>query len=247
MTVTHHLRSIAARLLEPVAGRHQNALRRLLADPVRLVRIDAAWALRDRLDLSSEAGRDLAGYLEQNADQPAGAWRLAVFHQDRGDLDAARRWLRHGSRLDPRSAELARQTAWLERRAGDRGASLAALRRARDLAPGDAGIAFELALLLAEDGSVEALAESESLLARAVEIDPGHARAWYDLGLVRERRGAPGPGLEAIDEALRLSPEEPDFLLARASLLRRLGREREAIEAENAAGRARRAREGSGW
>jgi tetratricopeptide (TPR) repeat protein len=236
------VRAAALRLLEPRALELRPRIEPLVADPVRLVRLDAAWALRRSLDLGSSAGKELHAYLLLHSDQPTGAYRLGVFFQDRGERHEARRWMRHALRLDPSSALLMRALASVERDAGDKAAWLTQLRKAHDEEPKDAQGAFELALALAEladdaaaagraDAAVEKLREAAGFLERACALDASFARAWYNLALARSRLDAGAAALEALDRAEALEPENPDFAYARISILRAQGRLDDALAA----------------
>jgi tetratricopeptide (TPR) repeat protein len=54
-------------------------------------------------------------------------------------------------------------------------------------------------------------------LDRAVELDPGHWRSWYDLALVRAAGRLPGPGRAAYAASLR-NPSEPFLRFAARDL-----------------------------
>jgi hypothetical protein len=83
------VREQAARSLEPALTLDDSdvasELRMMLADPVRDVRVAAAWTLRRSLDTNSEAGKDLQRMFDCNGDQPVGQFRIAMFHLDRGE------------------------------------------------------------------------------------------------------------------------------------------------------------------
>jgi Flp pilus assembly protein TadD len=55
-------------------------------------------------------------------------------------------------------------------------------------------------------------AEARRLLEPVVRSDPADARAWAWLGVARWRAGSPGEALAALDEALRLSPQDEKAL-----------------------------------
>src|SRR5205823_6664566 len=78
------VRSMSVRALESLAqtAAPATALRHCLEDPVRGVRMEAAWALRGGLDTNSTAFRDLLAHLNHNADEPAGKLQLGVFWLD---------------------------------------------------------------------------------------------------------------------------------------------------------------------
>ena len=91
------VRGRAARALERLASLPDPAsihsLNGLLNDPVRSVRVDAAWSLRRTLDTNGVAGRDLLRDLRLNLDQPQGVMRHGVFLLDRGQVAEAARLL----------------------------------------------------------------------------------------------------------------------------------------------------------
>ena len=70
-------RVMAVRGLEPLTQSGNPsvlaALKARLNDPVRAVRVEAAWVLHHSVDTNSPAGADLMTYMRHNLDQPAGA------------------------------------------------------------------------------------------------------------------------------------------------------------------------------
>jgi len=68
-------------------------------------------------------------------------------------------------------------------------------------------------------------------LEEATRLEPGHARAWYNLGLARSALGRPEAALEALVRAESLDPHAAEFPYARATVLARLGRMEEARRA----------------
>jgi len=106
--------------------------------------------------------------------------------------------------------------------------AIAALQEAIRLDPREAEYHYKLALGWNETGN---LAKTVSALVRAVQLNPRHARAWYNLGLARNGMNQPEAALAALLKAETVSPNDPDPPYARATILRRLGRIPEAIEA----------------
>jgi len=94
-------------------------------------------------------------------------------------------------------------------------------------APGAPRIQYNLALALSRAGRYrESLPHYEAVL----KADPGHVKAWNNLGRTLDRLKQDAAAEKAFKEALR---RQPDFPLARinyAVLLDRLGRRPEAIE-----------------
>ena len=109
------LRGTTARALDPLARRNDpridSALAKLLDDPVRKVRVDAAWTLRDRVDPQSKAGEDLLRKLSYNVDMPTGALQKGVYHLDRVEFKKAEDYFRFAIKLDSYSAPLRHEFA----------------------------------------------------------------------------------------------------------------------------------------
>lgn len=65
---------------------------------------------------------------------------------------------------------------------------------------------------------------------RAVEIWPENGVFWYDIARTLRETGEYGEALEAIGEAIRLNPEEPQFRHARGNIKRSLKDQQGAVE-----------------
>src|SRR5690606_5648618 len=111
------VRSHAARAMEPMASAHLSAaetmLKRHLDDPVRAVRVNAAWALRNDLDRSSLAARELEHFLDFNSDQPGGQLQLGSWMLSKNEPQAALEHFEKAVRWDPNSAPLRHELAVL--------------------------------------------------------------------------------------------------------------------------------------
>lgn len=223
------VRGMAARALEPLeqpaAGTAQAALRRLLNDPVRLVRIEAAWSLRASLETNSPAALELRSYLEFNNDQPSGALQLGTYLMDRGDLEKAAECFARAVRWDGGSAPLRHAWAVALSLQGKRDDAVRELETACRLAPREAEYSFKLGLAYNEAGK---LAQARASLEQAVKLDPQFAQAWYNLGLAYSALELPERALEALARTESLSPSSPTIPYARATILARLGRNSEA-------------------
>ena len=203
-----------------------------LTDPVRVVRVAAAWALRDRVDLASTPGRELLHLLEGNADQPTGQMQIAAFHAAREDLPRALAAYEKAVAWDPNSPPIRHDFAVALSLAGRAREAVAQLEAARRLAPREAEYAFKLGLAWSELGEIETAAR---VLEQAVQLDARHARAWYNLGLAWNTLGRPLEALEALAAGESAAPGDGRIPYARATILARLGR---ATEARAAAARA---------
>jgi tetratricopeptide (TPR) repeat protein len=230
------VREKAARALEGSAE-HQTApaeaaLRARLKDPVRSVRIAAAWALRAGLDRNSRAGRELDLFLDANADQPGGQLQKGEFLVARGEPQAALEHYRKAVAWDPASAPIRRDLAVLYGLLNQNHQTLEQLREAVRLEPREAEYHFSLALALNEAGDLEkAIAE----LQQATRLNPRHADAWRNLGLARAAQEDLAGALQALERAEGLEPGDPRIPYARATVLARLDR---VAEARAAAARA---------
>lgn len=223
------LRAMAVRGLEPlVASENATVLAALnarLADPVRAVRTEAAWALNHSLDTNSPAGRDLLAQLHFNADQPSGAMQLGVFHLNRGNLPTALQYFRRAVGWDTNSAPLHHTLALALSMDGKATEAVESLKNACRLAPRDAEYRYKLALALNEVGQLNA---ARAALEETVKLDPQFSRAWYNLGLAHSAQNRPEDALEALLRAETLDPRSAQIPYARATILARLGRVEEA-------------------
>jgi len=121
-------------------------------------------------------------------------------------------------------------------RRGERGQAEAIYRRVLAEWPAHADALHLLGVLAIE---AERSAEAVQLIGRAVEIRPGVALYYGNLGEAYRRLGDPARALAALGEAIRLDPNYADAYLNLGSALRLAGRAKEAVEALRAAVRLR--------
>ena len=226
------VRAMAVRGLEPLASSGHAAvlaaLQARLADPVRAVRVEAAWALHHTLDTNTPAGVDLLASLRYNADQPAGAMQFGVFHLDRGDLPTALICFQRAVSWDTNSAPLHHALAVALSTAGRGAEALTALQSACRLAPREAEYRYKLALAFNEVGRLD---DARAALEETVKLDPQFARAWYNLGLAYSAQEKTDAALQALLRAESLDANSAQITYARATILARLGRREEARRA----------------
>ena len=206
----------------------RDTLQPLLDDPVRAVRLAAAWALCDSLDLNTRAGRELVHMLDLNADQPTGRMQLAQFASRRGDTPAAIRQMRKAIEWDLNSPPFHHDLAILLSTTGDSTGAVSALRQAVHLDPQNAEYQYKLALALNELG---ATAESTTALEKTVLLDPSFSRAWYNLGLARSGMNQPREAIDALRKGETADPSDSAIPYARATIYARLGEKPQAAEA----------------
>ncbi len=230
------VREAAARTLEIPAREKNNpvrdALQPLLDDSSRSVRIAAAWALCDTLDLETRAGRELVHMLDLNADQPTGRMQLGQFASLRGDQASAIRQMRKAIEWDPNSAPFHHDLAILLNTTGDSNGSIQEFRRAIRLDPGSPEYYFTLALSLNESGD---LPGTITALEETVRLDSHFARAWYNLGLARSSMNQLREAIDALRHGEVADPADAAIPYARATVHARLGQKNEALAAASRA------------
>jgi predicted CXXCH cytochrome family protein len=205
-----------------------DTLRPLLDDPVRSVRVAAAWAHCATLDLNSRAGRELVHMLDLNSDQPTGRMQLSQFAFLRGDPAGAIKQLRKAIAWDPNSPPFHHDLAILLSTTGDTPGAIKALRDAIRLAPRESEYHYKLSLALSESGDLAGTIES---LETTVRLEPGFGRAWYNLGLARSASNQPQQAIAALLKAESADPADAAIPYARATIHARLGERDQAIDA----------------
>jgi tetratricopeptide (TPR) repeat protein len=210
----------------------RDAIKPLLDDPLRSVRVAAAWALVATLDLTSKAGRELTHMLDLNSDQPTGRMQLSQFSYLRGNTRSAIQQIRKAIEWDPNSPPFHHDLAILLNSTGDTAGAVKALQEAIRLDPEEAEYHYKLALALNETGALQAAVKS---LETTVKLDPGNGRAWYNLGLARNSMNQPGEAIAALLNGEAAEPSDSAIPYARATIHARLG---QTDEARAAAARA---------
>ena len=224
------VRQSAAHALEAMApsGVIRSQIEPLLDDPVRSVRSTAAWALRNSLNLDSTAGKDLLHMLSLNLDQPSGQMQAGQFWFARGNHAKAIEHMEKAILWDPNSPPFHHDLAMIYSVTGQTKLAIGKMRDAIRLAPKHAEYHYDLGLALAETGDIQAVVAS---LEEAVRLDPLLARAWYNLGLAKNSLNDPESAMTALLRGEAANPSDPAIPYARATILARLGRGPEAMQA----------------
>ena len=209
------VRSAATQVLATIET-ERLALTPLLKDPSRLVRLDAEWALSDRLPDNSPERAELNAYLAVMADQPAGQARIGEDFFNRGRPAEAEAALRKATAWDPNSPGIFSTLGTVLNSLGRDPEAAAAFWRAAQTNPGDANAAFSAALAFAGAGK---LPDAELALRETVRRDPRRDRGWYNLGLLLAQTNRGAEALTALAEAERLAPAIADYPYARATIL----------------------------
>jgi predicted CXXCH cytochrome family protein len=225
------VRASAAQLLA-AAPNETATLRPLLDDPIRLVRLDAAWRLSAELPADSSARRELDAYLAVAADQPGGQLRIGQDLFNRGRAAEAEASLRKAAAWDPNSADIHSALGLVLNQLGKSADAAASLWRAAQLAPLNANAAFDAALAFS---AAQKPADAELALREALRRDARFDRAWYNLGLLLAQTNRAPAAIETLQRAEELAPNVADYPYALATVLWQRG------EREAAIGAARRA------
>ncbi len=213
------VRSAAAQILAATPD-GAAALRPLLNDATRLVRLDAAWALSPELPPDSTARRELDAYLAISADQPSGRVRLGQDLFNRGRAAEAETHLRKAAAWDPNSPGIHETLGLILNETGKPAEAAAALWRAAQLAPTDATFSFNAALAFA---GARKLPDAELALRETVRRAPNHDRAWYNLGLLLAQTNRAADATAALQRAEQIAPRVADYPYARATILWQTG------------------------
>ena len=204
------------------------AVGRLLADPVRAVRIEAARVLAGShaqlpADLQSAWQRASGEYLETlryNADRPEANVARGGFYAALGDTAEAQQAFDHALKLDPAFEPAYVNAADALRALGHEDDALAMLERGLSVLPRSA--ALHHAKGLAQVRGQQAPAALLSLR-QAATLDPGSVRYTYVYAVALHSTGRPTEAIQVLEQALQRWPTDRDVLFALASFQRDAG------------------------
>ncbi|APV52574.1 hypothetical protein BWI17_20630 [Betaproteobacteria bacterium GR16-43] len=197
-------------------------LARMLSDPARTVRMEAASALADverRLEAPRRAAFEsaLKEYVEAqrfNADRPESHAALGTLALARGDVDGAIASNRTALQLDPSYFQAAVNLADLYRARGRDSEGEVVLRDMLKANPASAPLQHALGLLLVRE---KRTAEALVLLGAAARRVPENARFAYVYGVALNDTGKPEEAIKVLFAALIHNPYDRDILSALAT------------------------------
>jgi len=148
------VREKVVRSLEPAVSATNvlAALQPLLNDPLRNVRVSAAWVLRATVDMQSKAGQDLQRMLDLEADQPTGQFEEAMLLLSRQQPAEALEHLKKATAWDKLSPPFLCTEAQVQDQLGQLGEALKTLDQAEAAVPDDPHIPYVRAVILARNG-----------------------------------------------------------------------------------------------
>jgi len=211
-------------------------IKHLLRDPVRLVRIRAAFLLAGMPPavLSSPERQRLARVLEEyrqvqyfNADHPTAHLNLGVLETLEGDPAAAEAAYRRAIAIEPRLPVTYINLADLYRAQGREAEGEKVLRRALEIHPDRADVHHALGLLYVRRKNITM---ALTYLRSAAELAPDSARFSYVYGIALNSQDRHQEALKVLGDALESHPYDRDLLFALATIHRDLGRFLQALE-----------------
>lgn len=218
----------------PVRGELREALVRATADPVRLVRLQAAFGLR-AMDLASFGAKDRANVEkafeelllapEAMPERPEASYNTGVFLASRGDFPGAVKAYRAALRFEPDAIPPRQNLAMLHAAVGKLDEAEKEFRELLRRNPGSAPTAFSLGLLYAEQ---QRWPDSVKAFEQCVAEAPGYPRARYNLGLALARSGKAEQAVEALEKAAEIPGSMRDAASALAMIQQQLGNEEES-------------------
>jgi len=212
---------VQASVIEALSPIVSGAVGRLVAKldhPVQLVRVKAAWALRQVTTLSERAHHDLMTFLDFNEDQPTGVFHKGNYYAEIGRPEEALAWFEKATQWDPGAAPFRHSYAVVLSRLGRLDEALMQLAEASNLDREEAFYPYSMGLLYAEMGR---FVEARDALRAATARASHHGRFWYNLALAEDRLGDTDAALDAMFKAEALEPHEPTYPYVRATLLLR--------------------------
>jgi tetratricopeptide (TPR) repeat protein len=221
-------RASIALLATMPAGQRLPLLAPLLGDPIRSVRMEAAYTLADTMSVATPAQRtafdraaaEYEASQRYNADRPESRAALGNFFARQGRLDDAMTQLHSAVKLDPAFVPAYVNLADLLRAQGRDAEAEQTLREALHQSPGAAVLHHTLGLTLIRlNRNAEALAE----LQRATQRTPADARFAYVYAVGLHSAGKTAAALAEIDRALRHHPDNRDLLAVAATIRQESG------------------------
>ena len=165
------VREKAVRSLDPALADTNvlNALKPMLSDPIRNVRVATAWVLRATVNMQSQAGQDLQQMLDLEADQPDGQFEEAMLLLARQQPVEALTHLKKATTWDPISPPFLCTQAQVQDQLGQLGEALKTLDRAEAAVPDDPHIPYVRAMILMRHGRD---GEAKAAVNQALKVEP---------------------------------------------------------------------------
>ena len=222
-----------------LAGIHteevQNALLEACQDEIRLVRIQAANALTgfspesfalEQKAIFEKAEAEYVTSMTSRLDNWSNHYNLGIYHQNKGDVQAALASYETAARLYPESLMPLINSSVLYSYIGNTAKAEENLKLAIKHHPENEAANLNLGLLLAEQGKLD---EAEEALKTVLRVNSEQAVAAYNLSvIVSQKDMAQAVGYAEI--AARANPDEPKYAYTYAYYLNENGQKSEAVK-----------------
>jgi tetratricopeptide (TPR) repeat protein len=218
------------------AAARAQTLPRLLDDPIREVRMEAARALAGESEsrIAAQDRDKLATALDEyvaaerfNADRPEGRANLGNLYATQGKYEDAIAAYRAALALDPTFVQAALNLADLYRSRGLEDEAEKTIREVLKRDPGSAPARFALGLSLARQKRTP---EALKSLSEAAKLAPDNARFGYVYAVALNDAGQKPRALRELEGTLRRHPYDRDVLMALALFQRDAGSRDRALE-----------------
>lgn len=228
-------RAVARALSNTDPSASVTALAPLLADPVRVVRIETAEVLAglpaDNLpaDVAAALSRATDEYVnaqELNADRPEAYLNLGLLYARQNHLDQAEAELKNALSLEPGFAPASVNLADLYRAQNRDDEGERVLKDALIQSPKDASLEHALGLLMVRE---KRGAQALDMLGAAARNDPGNARYVYVYAVALNDAGQTGAAIETLEAAVKKHPYDIDSLSALVNFLQQSGSPAQAL------------------
>ena len=208
---------------------------KLLGDPVRSVRIEAAATFAGMSDLLpieearawATAEAELRTAYESIANRPEALSSLATFEVDEQNIDRAVELYEQALRVEPRAVMARANLADILRRLGEEGRAEEILRQGLALEPGNAALHHALGLSLVRSGESEAALVE---LRKAAGFAPDNSRHAYVLGIALNSLGKQTEAVQVLGDAHARFDGNFDIAMVLATMLRDSGDQDGALD-----------------
>lgn len=196
----------------------KEALLKACQDEIRLVRIQAANALialpperftAEQQAILDKAEAEYVTSMTSRLDNWSNHYNMGIYHQNKGDAQAALNSYETAARLYPHSIMPLINSSVLYSYIGNNAKAEENLKKVVELDPKNEAANLNLGLLLAEQGR---LAEAEKALKTAVEANPeGNPVAAKNLSVIVAQNGDLAGAVKYAAIAYKARPEAPDY------------------------------------
>jgi len=203
---------------------YKSSLVPMLSDPVKAVRIEAAYglsmlpaAMHDSswVKVYQEALHEYEQAMIYTADFASGSYNLANLYSRKGDVKQAESWFLKAISIDDEFFPAKINLAMLYNMQQENDKAEALFREVLAQDPEQPEVYYSLGLLLAE---MQRYTEAAKMLEKAGELMPERSRIFYNLGLLYDYLGKREKALFNLKKAMALDPANREYDAALTSV-----------------------------